>query len=284
MKKFAFITDSTAYLDKAYAEAHHIKVVPLNLHWGEELFKDNVDITADAFYTRLAKADKLPTTSQPSAGEFLEAYEEVAPQADEIIVPLISSGISGTVDSAMMAAKEFTKKPVHVIDSKVTSAGLALLVKALVKSAESGANVKDLLQLADAIIKDSRLFFVVDTLKFLHMGGRIGGASALLGSALDLKPILTLTPEGKIDAQEKVRTKKKALARMVELAVEKADSKPSYVGVIHAQAEQDAESVRAEVEKKINCVELETYVISPVIGTHTGPGGLAVALHTIQHS
>jgi len=283
MKKVAFITDSTAYLDKAYTEAHQIKVVPLKLHWGEEIYKDNVDITADVFYTRLAKADKLPTTSQPSAGEFLEAYEEMADQADVLLVPLISSGISGTVDSALMAAKEFKKKPVHVIDSKVTSAGLALLVKALVKAADKEVEVDDLLRLADRIIEDVRIYFVVDTLKFLHMGGRIGGASALLGSALDLKPILTLTPEGKIDALEKVRTKKKALARLIELAVEKADGKPAYTGVIHAQAAQEAEIIKSELEGKVTCVESETYVISPVIGTHVGPGALAIAIHTVNH-
>lgn len=282
MKKIAFITDSTSYLDKTYADAHHIKVVPLNLHWGDELFKDNVDITADVFYTRLAKTEKLPTTSQPSAGEFLEAYEEMARDADVLMVPLISSGISGTVDSALMAAKEFTSKPVHVIDSKVTSAGLSLLVKALVSAAEAGAGVDELLKLADKIVNDVRIYFVVDTLKFLHMGGRIGGASALLGSVLDLKPILTLTKEGKIDALEKVRTKKKALKRLIELAVEKADGKPAHVGVIHAQAPDEAEETKVEMENQINCVESETYVISPVIGTHAGPGALGVAIHTVN--
>jgi len=282
MKKIGFITDSTAYLDKDYAQKHNIKVVPLNLHWGEELYKDNVNITPEDFYSRLAKADALPTTSQPSAGEFLEAYEEMAKQADELVVPLISSGISGTVDSAMMAAKEFQKVPVHVVDSKTTSAGLSLLVKAMVIAAESGLQVDEVLGLAERIVQDERIFFVVDTLKYLHMGGRIGGASAFLGSALDLKPILTLTEEGKIDALEKVRTKKKAVKRLIELAVEKAGGKPAHVAVIHAEARTEAESLKTELEAQINCLDCEIYIISPVIGTHTGPGALAVAVHTVN--
>ncbi len=282
MKKIGFITDSTAYLDKDYAQKHNIKVVPLNLHWGEELYKDNVNITPEDFYSRLAKADALPTTSQPSAGEFLEAYEEMAKQADELVVPLISSGISGTVDSAMMAAKEFKKVPVHVVDSKTTSAGLSLLVKAMVIAAESGLQVDEVLGLAERIVQDERIFFVVDTLKYLHMGGRIGGASAFLGSALDLKPILTLTEEGKIDALEKVRTKKKAVKRLIELAVEKAGGKPAHVAVIHAEARTEAESLKTELEAQINCLDCEIYIISPVIGTHTGPGALAVAVHTVN--
>jgi DegV family protein with EDD domain len=256
--------------------------VPLNLHWGEELYKDNVNITPEDFYSRLAKADALPTTSQPSAGEFLEAYEEMAKQADELVVPLISSGISGTVDSAMMAAKEFQKVPVHVVDSKTTSAGLSLLVKAMVIAAESGSQVDEVLGLAERIVQDERIFFVVDTLKYLHMGGRIGGASAFLGSALDLKPILTLTEEGKIDALEKVRTKKKAVKRLIELAVEKAGGKPAHVAVIHAEARTEAESLKTELEAQINCLDCEIYIISPVIGTHTGPGALAVAVHTVN--
>jgi len=283
MSKIAFITDSTAYLEKEYVEEHQLRVIPLNLHWGEETYKDNVDITPEVFYDRLIKSDTLPTTSQPSAGEFLSVYEEMAKQAEELVVPLISSGISGTVDSALMAAKQFKGASVHVIDSKVTSAGLALLVKALVKRAEEGDGVDDLVRLAEKIIKDMRVYFVVDTLKYLHMGGRIGGASAFLGSALDLKPILYLTEEGKIGALEKVRTKKKAVKRLIELAVEKAGVKKAYVGVIHAEAREEAEVIQSELNNQIDCIDSGIYIISPVIGTHVGPGALAVAIHTVNY-
>lgn len=283
MSKISFITDSTAYLEKEYVKNHPVRVIPLNLHWDEKTYKDGVDITPEEFYTRLEKSETLPSTSQPSVGDFLEEYEQAAKSADVLVVPLVSSGISGTVDSALMAAKEFKKIPVHVIDSKVTSAGLALLVKALVKSVEDGADVKQLINLAEKIIKDIRVYIVVDTLKFLHKGGRIGGASAFLGSALDLKPILFLNTEGKIDALEKVRTKKKAVKRLVELAVEKAEGKKAYVGVIQAEAYEDAKNIQKELEDRINCAESGIYIISPVIGTHVGPGALAVAIHTVEY-
>jgi len=283
MTKISFITDSTAYLEKDYVANHPVRVIPLNLHWNEATYKDNVDIAADEFYNRLEKSETLPSTSQPSAGEFLEMYKEAAKDADALVVPLISSGISGTVDSALMAAKEFKEVPVYVIDSKVTSAGLALLVKALVESAQKGSSIDDLLKLAEKIIKDMKLYFVLDTLKYLHKGGRIGGAAAFLGSALDLKPILYLTEDGKIDALEKVRTRKKAVKRLIELAEEKAGGKPAYLGIIHAQVEEEAETLQDELREKLNPSKSGIYVISPVIGTHVGPGALAVALHTIQY-
>ena len=283
MTKISFITDSTAYLEKDYVANHPVRVIPLNLHWNEATYKDNVDIAADEFYNRLEKSDTLPSTSQPSAGEFLEMYKEAAKDADALVVPLISSGISGTVDSALMAAKEFKEVPVYVIDSKVTSAGLALLVKALVESAQKGSSIDDLLKLAEKIIKDMKLYFVLDTLKYLHKGGRIGGAAAFLGSALDLKPILYLTEDGKIDALEKVRTRKKAVKRLIELAEEKAGGKPAYLGIIHAQVEEEAETLQDELREKLNTSKSGIYIISPVIGTHVGPRALAVALHTIQY-
>ena len=282
MAKIAFITDSTAYLHDDFVAKHKIKVVPLNLHWDGEDFKDNVNITPKEFYTRLEQAENLPTTSQPSAGEFMEAYKSVSKDVDAIIVPLVSSGISGTVASALLAAKEFDKVPVHVVDSKVTSAGLALLVQALVRKAESGASVKDILAVADKIIKDTGLYFMVDTLKYLHKGGRIGGASAFLGSAINLKPILTLNEAGEIDAYDKVRTKKKAVQRLIDLIVEKAGKKDAHVGLIHAEAEEDANKILADIKDRVNCVETGVYIISPVIGTHAGPGALGVAVHTID--
>ncbi len=282
MVSISFVTDGTAYLHDDFVKSHNVIVVPLNLHWDGEVFKDNVTITPKEFYSRLAQSENLPTTSQPSAGEFLEAYKEAAKGADAIIVPLISSGISGTVASALLAAEEFDTVPVHVIDSKVTSAGLALLVQALVRKAEAGASVDEILALADAIIKDMRLFIMVDTLKYLHKGGRIGGASALLGSAIQIKPILYLDEEGKIDTLEKVRTKKKAVQRMIQLVVEKAGKKDAHIGLIHAEAKEEANSILKEIEGRISCSESGVYIISPVIGTHVGPGALAVAVHTID--
>lgn len=283
MANIAFITDSTAYVPEEMARKENITVVPLNLHWGEDLYKDNVDITPQVFYEKLEKSDSMPSTSQPSAGEFLEAYQAAAKGAEALVALVISSGISGTYNSAMLAKAEFKGVPVEVIDSKVTAAGLVFMLKAMAAKARQGAKLEDMVAIVKDVHDSMGIYFVVDTLKYLHKGGRIGGASALLGSALDLKPILYLSEEGKIEALEKVRTKKKALKRLVELAIEKAGGKPAHVGILHANDVEGAEALKNEIAKQIECIEIALHPISPVIGTHAGPGTLGVVVHNASY-
>lgn len=283
MAKITLVTDSTAYLSKEFVEKHNIKVIPLNITWDNDTFRDNVDITAEAFYERLEKSNTIPTTSQPSSGDFLSIFTDAAKGADALVAVLISSGISGTVDSALMAKKEFTQVPVEVLDSKVTAAGLALMARAMTAVAEKGGSLDDVINMGKRVLDSMGVYFVVDTLKYLHKGGRIGGASAFLGSALDLKPILYLSPEGKVAALEKVRTKKKAVNRLIDLAVEKANSKKAYVGIMQANALESAKAIKVELEKRIDLAEIEIYELSPAIGTHTGPGTLGIAVHTTAY-
>ncbi|MBW1913291.1 MAG: DegV family protein [Deltaproteobacteria bacterium] len=152
--------------------------------------QDGVDITPVEFYKRLEKSSNLPTTSQPPAEEFLRIYGELAADYDGIIVPLISSGISGTVSSARTAASMFSKVPVEVIDTRSTAAGLAMVVTAIAKAVDEGKNLPAIKELTEAIVQRLDLFFAVDTLEYLHKGGRIGGASRYFGAALSIKPIL----------------------------------------------------------------------------------------------
>jgi len=283
MARITVVTDSTAYLTNEFAAKHGIKVVPLKLNWDNDTFRDNVDITAQAYYERLEKSNSIPTTSQPSGGDFLTAFNDVAKSTDAIVAVLISSGISGTVDSALMAKKEFSKVPLEIFDSKVTAAGLALLLKAMVAEVERNGSVDDVLKMGRRVLDTMGVYFVVDTLKYLHKGGRIGGASAFLGSALDLKPILYLSQEGKIEALEKVRTKKKAVSRLVDLAVEKANGGKAYVGIMQANAMEGAQAIKAELEKRMNLAEIEIFELSPVVGTHAGPGTLGIAVHSTAY-
>ena len=283
MAKIAIITDSTAYLEKEYVKKHKIRVIPLNLHWDGDTFKDGVDISPDEFYDRLKASSTLPTTSQPTYGDFQVIFKEYAPDYDGIIVALISSGISGTVDSALMAQKSFKDIPVEVIDTKTTAGGLAVIVKAIAAAAESGKSVSEAADMGREIVDQICTYFMVDTLKYLHKGGRIGGASRYFGTALNIKPILYLNEEGKIDALEKVLTKKKAVSRLLELAVEKAAGKKCYVGIYHAQALKEAEVMRDEIQQMIACNEVGIYKISPVIGTHVGPGALGISVHTVVY-
>lgn len=283
MAKITLVTDSTAYLSNEFVVKHGIKVVPLKLNWDKDTFRDNVDITAQAFYERLEKSNTIPTTSQPSSGDFLTAFKESAKDGGALVAVLISSGISGTVDSAMMAKKEFTQVPLEIVDSKVTAAGLALMLKAMTEEVEKGGSVDDIIKIGKGVFDSMGVYFVVDTLKYLHKGGRIGGASAFLGSALDLKPILYLSPEGKIEALEKVRTKKKAVSRLIDLAVDKAGGKKAYVGIMQANALDNAKAIKAELEKRLNLADIEIYELSPVVGTHAGPGTLGIAVHTTEY-
>jgi len=277
MTKIAIVTDSTAYLPKAFIESNNIKVVPLKIHWDGDDFEDGASITPAEFYERLEKSLTIPTTSQPTAEEFLRIFEELTPHCDGIVVPLISSGISGTVNSAQIAVSMFSKVPVEIIDSGFTGAGLALIIKAIAQDISEGKSLMQVKYHAEEIIQRMSLFFVVDTLKYLHKGGRIGGASRYLGTVLSIKPILFL--DGTIDALEKVRTKRKAIERLIDLVVEKAAGKPAWVGVMHANSLEEAKILQGYLQLQINCKEIEIYEISPVIGTHVGPGTLGVAIY-----
>jgi fatty acid kinase fatty acid binding subunit len=279
MSKIAIITDSTAYLSSETVKRYGIHVMPLKIHWKGETFRDNVDIHPESFYEDLEKTEWLPTTSQPSMQEFYNMYDQIALHADAIIVILISSGISGTVGSAMSAAQEFEKVPVEVVDSHLTSVGLALVVKKAAELIEAGMELAEVTRKAKETAEKVRLFFVVDTLKYLHKGGRIGGASRYFGTALKIKPILTLTPDGRIDALEKVRTQKKALQRLIRIAEKFAGKGKVIGGVMHASDPEVAKQVMDMVGEALDVKEIGLYELSPVIGTHVGPGAVGLALY-----
>ncbi len=283
MAKIAIITDSTAYIPADYAKKHDVEIIPLNLHWEEDTFKDGVDISADEFYTRLSQSSTIPTTSQPSAGEFLEVFKRLGKTHDGIIAALISSGISGTMDSAHMAKKEYSGVPVEILDTRQTAGGLALVVEALVKNVAEGKTLPECAAISVEIVETMGTYFVVDTLKYLHKGGRIGGASRFFGAALDIKPILYLDEAGKIDALEKVRTKKKAYTRLKELVTEKAGGKKCHIAIMHAQAMADAEKIKAELNEQLDVASCGIFDLSPVVGTHAGEGTLGISVHTVMY-
>ncbi len=279
MTKIAILTDSTANLPKEWEEQYNVRVLPLKIQWGNETFLDGIDLTPNEFYTRLTHGKSLPTTSQPSTQDFLQAFESLADQADGIVVPLISSGISGTVASAQAAARQFTRVPVEIIDTHITSMGQVLILLAAARAAEQGKSLQEVRCAADAVVKCLHVFFAVDTLEYLHRGGRINGASRYLGTALAIKPILFFNSEGKIDALERVRTKSKSWQRLIELAEEQANGRPVHVGIVHANAPGAAQKFRDEVEQRLNCKEIFTVEFSPVIGVHVGPGTIGIALY-----
>ncbi|PID86718.1 MAG: fatty acid-binding protein DegV [Chloroflexi bacterium] len=274
--KAAVVVDSTAYIPEALIEKHNIHTIPLWVNWSGESLRDNVDITPDEFYRRLKSTKEMPSTSQPSAGEFFDLYSKVAEEADSIISLHISSELSGTVASAHAAAKLMEDFPIEIIDSKSTSMGLGFMALAAVRALENGATAKEAAEMVRAMLPDVRIVFMVDTLEFLHRGGRIGGAARLFGSMLSIKPLLELQ-DGKIEVLEKVRTKKKAMKRLLSIANEACAGKNKvFAAVAHAGAPIGAQLVADEVQKSLNPEELYIVSLSPVIGTHTGPGVVGI--------
>lgn len=279
MPKIAIVTDSSAFLPENLVQEFGIRVIPQVLLWGTESYLDNVNITPSEFYTRLQEDAVHPTTTQPNPEEFLTVFEELSADHDGIVAILISSELSGTVSSARTAADQFDRVPVRIVDSRSASMGLGLAVLSAIQKAAEGKAIDDVEAAAREVCSKVKVMFVVDTLEFLHKGGRIGGASRLLGTALGLKPLLHLN-EGRVDALEKVRTKRKAVARMLDLAQEYTDGNPVRAAIIHAGVPEEGKTLMASVADRFQCTELHMAGLSPVIATHVGPGTVGMAICT----
>ncbi len=274
--KVAVVVDSTAYIPPALVDQYNIHVIPQILNWEGTSLRDDVDIKPDAFYQRLSNAKEMPTTSQPSAGEFHEFFSKVAETADSIVAILISKSLSGTQASAQAAADMMEDYPIEIVDSESAAMGLGYMVLAATRAIENGADYKEAAEAARALVKKMRVLFVVDTLEFLHRGGRIGGAQRLIGSMLSIKPILHLV-DGKIEPLASVRTKKKALAHLMDVAkTEMAGQSGIKAAVIHASAAADAEKLYHQLKQALQPEEIHIVELSPVVGAHVGPKALGI--------
>jgi DegV family protein with EDD domain len=277
MKKVAIITDSSAYLPEPMVEELDLTVIPLTLHWGDETYRDGVDIRAEAFYERLAEADTLPTTSQAAVSEFSRLFTALLDQDYAVLALLISSGISGTVESALQAKSELPGAPLEVVDSQLVSMALGFMVMAAARAAKEGASLAECKALAEAIYPKIGVYFTVDTLKYLNKGGRINTAKRVMGSALNIKPIMEIRG-GKIELVESARSRKKALARMLEMVEHDiAGNAGVRISTFHAAADEENQTLIAQAIERFNPIETVTTHVSPVIGTHTGPGTLSIA-------
>ncbi len=285
MSKVAIVTDSTAYLPKELIADLPIHVLPLQVIWGEENFRDGVDIEPEAFYQKLALSPITPTTSQPSPKIFQDKFQELLDQGYDILSIHISSALSGTVQSAEQAKQLVNKSNIAIIDSRVTAMALGFNALLLARAAKNGSTLSECVQMAKTMPENSGAIFAVSNLEFLHRGGRISGASAFLGTALKLKPILWLI-NGKIEAKEKIRTLNKALDRMVDLIVETVgDHKKVAIGIVHADANDQAVSVlnrTLEALGKDRVAESVVTAVSPVVGTHTGPGTVGICYQILE--
>jgi DegV family protein with EDD domain len=273
------VTDSGSGITPETAQQYGILVVPLYVHFGTETFRDGVDIQLPEFLSRLQSFPQLPTTSQPSAGDFLEVYKSLTADGSEVISIHLSAKLSGTVASACAAQEMLPEARIHVVDSKFITASQAMMVMEAARMAAAGQSTEAILARLDQFIAGSHLYFVVDTLEYLQKGGRIGKAAALLGTALQMKPILMLQ-DGIVEAKERIRTKSKAVLRLRELAVEEtAGRKCRYLGILHAAALEEARQLGDELVSQLMPAETIMDEVGPVIATHTGPGVVGVAFY-----
>jgi len=276
MSKVAIVTDSTAYIPQSLIGDYPITVLPQVLVWGNETFKDGVDIQPIEFYKRLEKATIMPSTSQVSPAEFEKAFRELLAQGYEVLAILISNLVSGTIASAIQAKAMLEGQPIELIDSQSTCMAMGFQVLAAGEAAARGASLAECKAVAEAARERSGVVFTVETLEFLHRGGRIGGGTRFLATALNIKPIMELTG-GKIEGIEKVRTRRKALARLVELVGERTGGqKPLRISVLQANVQQEAEDLLEQVKNAYEVVEGTVTDVSPVIGTHAGPGTVGI--------
>lgn len=288
MKRFAVVTDSTSNLTPDIAQAAGVAVIPCTIHWGSESYLDCVTLDAPTFYQWLQERKALPTTSQPSAGAFMAFFEYVAEaqQTDAILAVLVSSVLSGTYSSAVQAkaqlAEERPDLRVELVDSLSVSMGLGLQVLVAQRAADAGKSIEEAIAEVQHCYEASHILFAVDTLEFLHRGGRIGGAARLLGSALNLKPVLTFE-DGRIEPLEKVRSRAKSLRRLIEIAEARLDGHPpTELALIHAQTgpDPDFDLFAEEVTARLTPERVHTCILTPVIGTHAGPGTIGIAFYT----
>jgi DegV family protein with EDD domain len=275
------VTDSTAYLPPATVREQDIQIVPLYVHFGQEALREGIELSNDEFYSRLQEVEELPTTSQPSPGEFYEVFKALVDAGHEVVTLTISSKLSGTWNSAMAAKEMLPDAPISVIDTLSTSVGLQLMVQAASDAAANGFSRQEIVDQVEAIKEKLQIWFVVDTLEYLAKGGRIGNGKAFLGTLLKVKPILVLQ-HGAIEPLEQVRSKRKAHDRMLELVEEYlgTDGPQARIAIAHALVPQEAQAIGQEIEGRLGCGQPLTAGIGPVIGTHTGPGVIGVAAYS----
>jgi len=278
--KSRIITDSANDLPEEILERMGIRFAPLAITFEEGTFLDGVDLSRGQFYEKLINARQIPRTSQPSPRAFYDLMEDALEKGLEAVVITLSSGLSGTYESALMAKAEFPgeeQEKIHIVDSLSASTGQGLLVYEAAKMAESGVSASEIAQTIEGLKRKLASVFTVDTFEYLLKGGRVTRIQAFIGTVLDIKPVLHLDPAGKIVPLEKVRGKRRAVARLLEIMAEQGrDLSRQTVGVVHAHVPEEAAALAEQIKAKFNVKEAVIGELSASIGTHTGPGCLSV--------
>ena len=271
------VTDTTSDLSPAAAHQDQIGVVPLSVIFGEESYKEGIDITPDLFYDKLQRSKVLPTTSAPSVGDFLDVYRDILKTTDEIVSIHLSAKLSATYDNACQAAAQLADEGarIEVIDSETISLGITFMATAASRAAAGGASIEDVRKIVDAMIPRMHVYVVLDTLEYVRRGGRIGRARAYLGTVLRVKPILSFRG-GEVHPEERVRTRSHALDRLFQMAT--SFPNVEQVGVAYSTNAEEAEQFKRRLEGALEGVQVQVSRLGPVIGVHGGPGVLGVGI------
>ena len=278
--KVKIVTDSTAYLSPEEVARYDIHVVPLKVIFGADAYSEGVDITTEEFYRRLAAARTFPTTSQPSVNDFTRIYSELAQRGHPILSIHISSKLSGAINSATAARVELPQAQIEVVDS--LSIALRMLIAPAAEAAERGLSLPQVKASIEKLNASINAVGALDTLEYLWKGGRIGGAKALLGTMLRIKPVLAFEG-GELKVLAKARTTRKAVEYILELMGERVKgSAPIHGMVVHTHAIEPALTLKKEVQARFNCVELGFIELGPVLGTHIGPGFFGIGFYSEQ--
>lgn len=270
------ITDSTCDIMKEEQDKMGITVLPLTVNFGDVIYKDGVEITREEFYDKLDKAQTLPTTSQVNPAEFEEIFEKKLNNGDEVVCILVSSELSGTFQSAVIAADGFSSDKIHMVDSCTTTIGLSILLKEAVKLRDAKYSAKEIAKHIQQLTKRVRLFAIIDTLKYLKMGGRLSATSAMIGSILGIHPIVELK-DGKVNVIDKSRSMKSGLQKLQEyLEKEPADLTYGFA-YGHSNSEERLEKCMDYLKPFVTTDDILIRNIGSVVGTHAGPGVVGIA-------
>ena len=279
MGNVAIVTDSTANIPDELVQELNIHVVPVWLYWQGQGLRDGLDITAGQLY-RLMREDKhLPSTAAPSVGDFLSVYTRLSREAEGIVSIHVSSELSGIYNAALTAAKLVENVSIQVVDSRSGAMGHGFVILEAARVAAAGRPLEEVVAKARDTSSKVNVLVTLDTLEYLHRGGRVPAVAALVGSLLKINPIVYITRDGHADVLERPRTKAMAVRRMVEIMEQQVGSNPVHAAVVHADALEEAERLKEELASRFHCLELLLTEFTPVMGAHTGPGVLGVVFY-----
>jgi DegV family protein with EDD domain len=278
--KVAIVTDSTATLPKDLVEELGIRVVPVVLVFGGETYRDGVDITPEEVYRRLRSGEGIPTSAAPSVGDFLRVYATAGQRASAIVSIHMSPKLSSTHTVATTASELLDDVQVRVVDCQTAAIGQGFVVLEAARAAAAGATLDEVQRRIEEVVPRISLLFTLDSLEYLRRGGRIGGAAAMAGTLLQIKPVLYLS-EGRVEVLSKPRTKHRAVALILQQMEKQVGGRPMRAAVLHADALREAEELRQSVADRFDCAELLISEFTPVMGAHTGPGLLGVAFYVV---